>query len=79
MRAQSEQVAELAMRLDHLACRGDYSFEVFNDDYQGIALPRVAERRRVAALAAAARVHAPEACRSLSSAPLNITFHRKIA
>ncbi|HEY2978483.1 MAG TPA: sugar phosphate isomerase/epimerase family protein, partial [Burkholderiaceae bacterium] len=29
----SEQVAELVLRLDALGYRGDYSFEVFNDDY----------------------------------------------
>jgi len=27
-----DQVAELVLRLDKLCCRGDYSFEVFNDD-----------------------------------------------
>jgi hypothetical protein len=27
-----DQVAELVMRLDKLGYRGDYSFEVFNDD-----------------------------------------------
>ena len=30
----SEALAELVMRLDRLGYRGDYSFEVFNDDYQ---------------------------------------------
>ena len=39
-----EQVAELVMRLDRLGYRGDYSFEVFNDDYQQIPLERVAAR-----------------------------------
>jgi sugar phosphate isomerase/epimerase len=46
----SEQVAELVMRLDRLGYRGDYSFEVFNDDYQGIALPVVAARARRSAV-----------------------------
>ena len=46
----SEQVAELVMRLDRLGYRGDYSFEVFNDDYQGIPLPIVAERARRSAV-----------------------------
>ena len=46
----SEQVAELVMRLDRLGYRGDYSFEVFNDDYQGIPLPVVAERARRSAV-----------------------------
>ena len=39
----SEQVADLVMRLAALGYRGDYSFEVFNDDYQ-LPLPRVAMR-----------------------------------
>ncbi len=30
----TEQVAELAQRLERMGYRGDYSFEVFNDDYQ---------------------------------------------
>jgi sugar phosphate isomerase/epimerase len=42
----SQQVAELVMRLDTLGYRGDYSFEVFNDDYQQIPLPVVAQRAR---------------------------------
>lgn len=42
----SQQVAELVMRLDALGYRGDYSFEVFNDDYQQIPLPVVAQRAR---------------------------------
>ena len=46
----SEKVAELVMRLDRLGYRGDYSFEVFNDDYQGIPLPVVAERARRSAV-----------------------------
>ena len=40
----SEQVAELVRRLHRMGYRGDYSFEVFNDDYQQMPLPRVAER-----------------------------------
>ncbi len=40
----SEQVADLVMRLDRLGYRGDYSFEVFNDDYQQLPLPTVAAR-----------------------------------
>jgi sugar phosphate isomerase/epimerase len=42
----SQQVAELVMRLAALGYRGDYSFEVFNDDYQQIPLPVVAQRAR---------------------------------
>jgi sugar phosphate isomerase/epimerase len=46
----SEQLAELVMRLDRLGYRGDYSFEVFNDDYQQMPLPTVAERARRSAV-----------------------------
>ncbi|MDE1947359.1 MAG: sugar phosphate isomerase/epimerase [Burkholderiales bacterium] len=46
----SEQLAELVMALDRLGYRGDYSFEVFNDDYQQMPLPTVAERARRSAL-----------------------------
>jgi sugar phosphate isomerase/epimerase len=46
----SEQVAELVTRLDTLGYRGDYSFEVFNDDYQQIPLSAVADRARRSAL-----------------------------
>ena len=46
----SEQLAELVRRLDRLGYRGDYSFEVFNDDYQQMPLPVVAERARRSAL-----------------------------
>lgn len=42
----SEQLAELVLRLDALGYRGDYSFEVFNDDYQQLPLEVVAERAR---------------------------------
>jgi sugar phosphate isomerase/epimerase len=46
----SEQVAELVTRLDALGYRGDYSFEVFNDDYSQMPLPTVAERARRSAI-----------------------------
>lgn len=42
----SEQIAELARRLDALGYRGDYSFEVFNDDYRQLPPAMVAERAR---------------------------------
>ena len=42
----SQQLAELVMRLAALGYRGDYSFEVFNDDYLQIPLPVVAQRAR---------------------------------
>ncbi len=46
----SEQVAELVRRLHRMGYRGDYSFEVFNDDYQQMPLARVAERARRSAV-----------------------------
>jgi len=46
----SAALAELVMRLDRLGYRGDYSFEVFNDDYQQLPLPVVAERARRSAV-----------------------------
>jgi sugar phosphate isomerase/epimerase len=42
----SAQVAELVRRLDGMGYRGDYSFEVFNDDYVQLPLAVVAERAR---------------------------------
>jgi hypothetical protein len=38
------------LKLDALGYRGDYSFEVFNDDYQQIPPEAVAERARRSAL-----------------------------
>ncbi|MBK9987259.1 MAG: sugar phosphate isomerase/epimerase [Betaproteobacteria bacterium] len=46
----SEALADLVRRLHALGYRGDYSFEVFNDDYQQIPLPVVAQRARRSAL-----------------------------
>jgi sugar phosphate isomerase/epimerase len=40
----SEALAALVTRLHSLGYRGDYSFEVFNDDYQQMPLPTVAQR-----------------------------------
>ena len=45
----SEQLADLVLRLDRIGYRGDYSFEVFNDDYQQLPLDTVAERARKSA------------------------------
>jgi sugar phosphate isomerase/epimerase len=42
----SDQIAELVRRLDAMGYRGDYSFEVFNDDYKNLPPPLVAERAR---------------------------------
>jgi sugar phosphate isomerase/epimerase len=46
----SADLAALVSKLHSLGYRGDYSFEVFNDDYQQIPLPTVAERGRRSAL-----------------------------
>jgi sugar phosphate isomerase/epimerase len=46
----SEALALLVRRLDALGYRGDYSFEVFNDDYQAMPLETVAARGRASAL-----------------------------
>ena len=40
----SDKLAELVVSLDRLGYRGDYSFEVFNDDYQQMPLPAVTRR-----------------------------------
>jgi sugar phosphate isomerase/epimerase len=45
----SEQVAALVRRLDAMGYRGDYSFEVFNDDYQQLPPATVCARGRIAA------------------------------
>ena len=42
----SAEVATLVRRLDEMGYRGDYSFEVFNDDYVQLPLAVVAERAR---------------------------------
>jgi sugar phosphate isomerase/epimerase len=42
----SAQVADVVTRLDRIGYRGDYSFEVFNDDYQQLPLAMVAQRAR---------------------------------
>lgn len=46
----SDQLAHLVQRLDQRGYRGDYSFEVFNDDYQQLPLDIVAARARRSAL-----------------------------
>lgn len=43
-------LVDLVLRLDALGYAGDYSFEVFNDDYQQMPLPMVCERARRSAL-----------------------------
>ncbi len=42
----SAEVAQLVRSLDRIGYRGDYSFEVFNDDYAALPAPVVAERAR---------------------------------
>ena len=42
----STRVAEMVRILDAMGYRGDYSFEVFNDDYRQLPLSMVAERAR---------------------------------
>jgi sugar phosphate isomerase/epimerase len=46
----SEALAALILKLHELGYRGDYSFEVFNDDYQQMPLESVAKRARQSAL-----------------------------
>ncbi|MEO7937312.1 MAG: sugar phosphate isomerase/epimerase [Burkholderiaceae bacterium] len=45
----SQALAELVLRLHQLGYRGDYSFEVFNDDYQQLPLETVSMRARASA------------------------------
>jgi sugar phosphate isomerase/epimerase len=42
----SDETRRLVVELDRMGYRGDYSFEVFNDDYTQLPLPVVAERAR---------------------------------
>ena len=46
----SAELTALVLKLDALGYRGDYSFEVFNDDYQQLPLPYVARRARDSAV-----------------------------
>ena len=46
----SQALGELVRKLDAMGYGGDYSFEVFNDDYQQMPLATVAERGRRAAV-----------------------------
>jgi sugar phosphate isomerase/epimerase len=48
--AHSDQVAELVTRLDALGYAGDYSFEVFNEDYLSLPAEIVAARAHRSAL-----------------------------
>ncbi|MBW0170465.1 MAG: sugar phosphate isomerase/epimerase [Hydrogenophaga sp.] len=42
----SDRLVQLVLKLDALGYGGDYSFEVFNDDYLQLPLPTVAQRAR---------------------------------
>ena len=42
----SPDVVALVRKLDDAGYRGDYSYEVFNDDYKQLPLPMVAARAR---------------------------------
>ena len=46
----SEKLADLVLRMERIGYRGDYSFEVFNDDYQQLPLETVAECARKSAI-----------------------------
>ncbi len=45
----NDGLVEIVTRLDRLGYSGDYSFEVFNDDYLNLPLPLVAQRARKSA------------------------------
>ena len=45
----NDQVADMVLRLERLGYDGDYSFEVFNEDYQQLPMHVVAERARKSA------------------------------
>ena len=44
--AHSAAVADLIRAIDRMGYEGDYSFEVFNDDYTQMQLGRVTDRAR---------------------------------
>jgi sugar phosphate isomerase/epimerase len=46
----TEELVQMVLKLDALGYAGDYSFEVFNDDYVQMPLPMVAQRARRSAL-----------------------------
>ena len=52
----NEQLASFVQTLDQMGYRGDYSFEVFNDDFKQLPLPIVADRARRSATWVAAHV-----------------------
>jgi sugar phosphate isomerase/epimerase len=46
----TQELVQMVLKLDALGYIGDYSFEVFNDDYVQMPLPMVAQRARRSAL-----------------------------
>ena len=62
----SDSVIELVRKLDAMGYRGDYSFEVFNDDYKQLPLPLVAQRARQSVKWITGRVARRSLPRSLS-------------
>jgi sugar phosphate isomerase/epimerase len=46
----SEALADMVKRIDKLGYQGDYSFEVFNDDYQNLPLNTVTQRAKKSAV-----------------------------
>jgi sugar phosphate isomerase/epimerase len=46
----TQELVQMVLKLDALGYAGDYSFEVFNDDYVQMPLPMVAQRARRSAL-----------------------------
>lgn len=46
----TDEIVQLVLKLDALGYAGDYSFEVFNEDYVQMPLPMVAQRARKSAL-----------------------------
>jgi sugar phosphate isomerase/epimerase len=46
----TQELVQMVLKLDALGYGGDYSFEVFNDDYVQMPLPMVAQRARRSAL-----------------------------
>jgi len=46
----TQQLVQMVLKLDALGYAGDYSFEVFNEDYVQMPLPMVSQRARASAL-----------------------------
>jgi sugar phosphate isomerase/epimerase len=64
------EIADLVRRLDAAGYRGDYSFEVFNDDYQQMPPDAVARRARASAAALSRQVMR----RSLPMTPTGVSL-----